>query len=164
MELKELILKHRRDFNVSICLTGVIPFLVFVYLLVRRISTFRIFVGEIGYIMFSAVLIFLLGIAVGRKMFMALLNELIEKNRLSAVTETALALSHEINNPLLAIRGNLELVDSAQLPDETKKRFVTVKENFERIREAMDKLVSLSKPASQIIYSNKRMIDLGKSG
>lgn len=114
--------------------------------------------------MFSAVLIFLLGIVVGKKMFMALLNELIEKNRLSAVTETALALSHEINNPLLAIRGNLELVDSAQLPDETKKRFVTVKENFERIREAMDKLVSLSKPASQIIYSNKRMIDLGKSG
>lgn len=80
MELKELILKHRRNFNVSTCLTGVIPF--------------------------------------------------------------------------LAIRGNLELVDSAQLPDETKKRFVTVKENFERIREAMDKLVSLSKPASQIIYSN----------
>ena len=105
MEIKELILKHRRNFNVSICLTGAIPFLVFVYLLVRKISTFQIFVGEIGYIMFSAVLIFLLGIAVGRKMFMALLNELVEKNRLSAITETTLALSHEINNPLLSIRG-----------------------------------------------------------
>ena len=68
MQFKELVASRRREFDVSVCLIGVIPFLVFLYLLVVKIASFQIFVGEVGYIMFTTILIFLLGILVGRKL------------------------------------------------------------------------------------------------
>jgi len=74
MMVKELILKEKRNFNMAICLIGVIPFLVFVYLLATRISSFKVFIGEIGYVMFFAVVVFILGIVVGRKMLISLIS------------------------------------------------------------------------------------------
>ena len=167
MEINELVMKRKRDFNISICLTGIIPFLVFLYLLVNRISTFQIFVGEVGYIMFTTIIIFLLGIAVGRKMLMNMLDELIERNKLAAITETALTLSHEINNPLLIVTGNLELLETdftgTPIPDSAKNRVNIIKSHCERIRVATDKLARLSKPVSEAIHGNARIINLNKS-
>ncbi|MCX5706365.1 MAG: hypothetical protein NTW13_01640 [Candidatus Omnitrophica bacterium] len=167
MEIKTLIKNEKRNFNTAICLIGIIPFLVFMYLLVRRVSSFNILIGEIGYIMFFTLVVFLLGIYVGRKMLLSLLAELIEKNHLAAITETTLALGHEINNPLLAIRGNLELLDydakEIQIPDKIKIRLDIIKGNFERIREATDKLSHLSKPVSSTIFGDTKMVDLNKS-
>lgn len=182
METKELILERKRDFYNSVCLTGIIPFLVFVYLLVNRIASFNIFVGEIGYIMLATLAIFLLGIIVGRKMLWSLIvrltdynqqiidmqKELLEKNRLAAITETTLALSHEINNPLLTIRGNLELLETDfgenyPVPDSIKNRLNTIKGHCERIRQVTEKMSSLSKPVSESIYGKSSMIDLNKS-
>ncbi|MBU1905828.1 MAG: hypothetical protein KJ923_02375, partial [Candidatus Omnitrophica bacterium] len=111
IEIKTIIQKRKRDFNASVALIGVIPFLVFIYLLVVRVASLHIFVGEVGYIMFATLVVFLLGIFVGRKMLWSLLQEIIERNRLVAVTETTLSLSHEINNPLLTVAGNLELLE-----------------------------------------------------
>lgn len=167
MEVKELVLKKQRDFYNSISLMGVIPFLVFVYLLVVRISSLQIMVGEVGYIMLATMLVFLTGIVVGRKMFMSMIQELIEKNRLAAITETTLALGHEINNPLLAMRGNIELLEyefqETQIPDTLKERIRTIKTNCERIREVTERLASLSKPVSGTIYGDSKMIDLSAS-
>src|SRR4030042_4794196 len=97
MQIRELVANKKREFDISVCLTGVIPFLVFLYLLVVKIASFQIFVGEVGYIMFTTVLIFLLGLLVGKKLLWSMLQELIEKNRLAAISETTLALRHEIN-------------------------------------------------------------------
>lgn len=167
MVVKEIILKKRRDFNIVICLTGVIPILVLVYLLVAKIASIEIFVGEIGYIMFCTIVIFLLGVLVGKRMLKGILKELIEEHRLAAVTETALALSHEINNPLLAVRGNLELLENdfaeSQVPQDIKNRLNVIIINCERIRQATEKLTGLSKAASQTIDGSAKMIDLGKS-
>jgi branched-subunit amino acid transport protein AzlD len=104
VQIKELVLNRKREFDISVCLTGVIPFLVFLYLLVVKIASLQILAGEVGYIMFVTILIFLLGIMVGKKMLLSIIEELIEKHRLAAITETTLALSHEINNPLLTVR------------------------------------------------------------
>ncbi|MDD2689982.1 MAG: hypothetical protein PHT41_07540, partial [Candidatus Omnitrophica bacterium] len=68
MEVKDLIARERRDFYNSLCLTGIIPFLVFVYLLIGKISSFEILKGDVLYIMLATILIFSLGIVVGRKM------------------------------------------------------------------------------------------------
>ncbi len=167
MVVKEIILKKRRDFNIVLCLTGVIPMLVLVYLLVAKIASIEIFVGEIGYIMFCTIVIFLLGALVGKRMLRSVLKELIEEHRLAAVTETALALSHEINNPLLAVRGNLELLENdfaeSQIPEDIKNRLNVIIINCERIRQATEKLTSLSKAASETIDGSAKMIDLGKS-
>lgn len=168
MQIRELVADKRREFDISVCLTGVIPFLVFLYLMVVKISSFRIMIGEVGYIMFATVLIFLLGIMVGRKLVWSILDQLIERNRLAAITETTLALSHEINNPLLTVRGNLELLENDftqnQITNSSiKNRLETIKDNCERIRQVTDKLATLSKPVSSNIYGGTKMVDLTKS-
>ena len=168
MEIKEQVLSRKRDFNTTLCLTGVIPFLVCVYLISVKVSSLNIFVGEVGYIMFTTLIVFLLGIVVGRKMLSSMVTELIERNRLIAITETTLTLSHEINNPLLTMRGNLELLEM-DLPenmaslDTARNRIFTIKNNCERIREATEKLTKLTKPATTTIHEDSKMIDLGVS-
>ncbi len=167
MTVKELILKEKRNFSMAICLIGVIPFLVFVYLLVTKISSFKVFIGEIGYVMFFTVVVFILGIVVGRKMLMSLISELVEKNRLAAITETTLALGDQISNPLLVIRGNFQLIEDEsrelQLPQKMRERLTTIKGNFERISAVTDKLSNLSKPVTKIIFGNTKIIDLDNS-
>jgi hypothetical protein len=80
----------------------------------------------VGYIVLATIVVFVLGIIVGRKMLMSVTlkliddnqkilsmqKKLIEKNRLAAITETVLVLGDQVNNPLLVINGNLELLDS----------------------------------------------------
>ncbi len=168
MQIRELVANRRREFDVSVCLTGVIPLLVFLYLLVVKIASFQIFVGEVGYIMFTTVLIFLLGILVGRKLLWSMFQELIEKNRLAAISETTLALSHEINNPLLTVRGNLELLEhdfaEHKISNNTiMNRLETIKDHCERIRQVTEKLATLSKPVSSTISGDIKMVDLTKS-
>lgn len=166
-EIKELISKRKNDFNRTICLVGIIPLLVFIYLLGGKIGTFQIFLGEIGYIVLVTMFIFSMGIIVGRKMLWSILNELIEKQRLVAITETALALSHEINNPLLTVRGNLELLEneflSDQLSDKVKSRLVTIKDHCERIQQVTEKMSKLSKPVAEKVYGRAKMISLTNS-
>lgn len=161
----------KRDFNNAICLTGLIPFAVFIYLLVGNIASMNILTGQVGYVLLITMALILLGILTGRRMLwmvieriVSLQNELVEKNRLAAVTETALALSHEVNNPLLVMRGNLQLLEEdGNLPDMVKEKFDTIKGNCERIRTVTDKLSSLSKPATTTIYGKSKMIDLEHS-
>jgi len=167
MTVKELILKEKRNFNTTISLIGIIPFLIFVYFLIARISSFKVFVGEIGYVIFFTAVVFILGIVVGRKMLMSLVNELIAMNRLAAITETTLALGDEISNPLLVIRGNFQIIEdeakSLQLPQEIRDRLTAIKGNFERISRVTDKLSNLSKPVTKTIFGNTRIIDLDNS-
>lgn len=167
MNLDEVILQQKRNFNMAICLIGIIPFLVFVYLMAIRVSSLKVFTGEIGYIMFFTAIVFILGIAVGRKMLMSLISELVEKNRLAAITETTLTLGDQISNPLLAIRGNFQLIeddaDELRLPQKIRDRLTAIKGNFERIGEVTDKLSKLTKPVTKTILGNTRMIDLDSS-
>ena len=167
MTVNELILKERRNFNMAVCLIGVIPFLVFVYLLASKVSSLHIFVGQIGCVMFFTVVVFILGIVVGRRMLISLITELIEKNRLAAITETTLALGDQIGNPLLTIRGNFQLIEDEanklHLPQEIRDRLTVIKGNFERITEVTNKLSNLSKPVTRTILGNIKMIDLDKS-
>jgi len=167
MNVKELILREKRNFDMAVCLMGVIPFLVFVYLLVSQVSLFKVFVGSIGWIMFFTIVVFILGIVVARKMLMALISELVEKNRLAAITETTLALGDQIGNPLLVIRGNFQLIEDEAnnlgLPQEIRDRLTVIKGNFERITEVTNKLSHLSRPVTRTIFGNTKMIDLDKS-
>jgi signal transduction histidine kinase len=163
MGLTNAVARKKSELNISLCLTGVIPMLVVVYLLSRKISTFQVFTGQIGYIMLFTIIIFMLGMFVGRRLLLDMLAELIEKSRLAAVTETVLTLGHEINNPLLAAKGNLELIETEQLSVDLKKRLDTVKSGLDRISEATEKLKKISRPESGSIFENIRMLDLEKS-
>lgn len=181
MDLKELEMYARVSFNNAICLIGIIPFLVFLYLLVVKISSIEILVGEIGFIMLISMLLLLLGVFIARKMLWTVITrlfdfnekviklqkELIEKNRLTAITETTLTLSHEINNPLAVISGTLELLDNEfkkeRVPESIKDKIGMIKNHTERMKNITSKLANLSKPVRRIIKDDIAIIDSGKS-
>ena len=180
MDIKELEMRSERDFNNTICLIGVIPFLVFVHVLAGKFG-FKIFIGETGYVVLVSMILLLLGIIMGKKMLwrvirrlidfnqqvIGLQKDLLEKKRLAAITEITLTLGHEINNPLAVISGNLEFIENSfaknNIPSPIQDRFITIKNHCERIREAINKLAHLSKPAMRTVYGDTKIIDLGKS-
>ena len=163
MDIKKLIAKNKRDFNISISMVGVIPLLVFTYLIIAKLATVRILVGQIGYIIFCTIIVFLVGVFVGKKMFRSLVDEIMEKNKSAAITETALGVGDQINNPLLAIRGNLEIIEmyalENKLPDKLIDRIKTIKDNFERIRQITDKMSGMAKPKTTSITGKSSMVD-----
>ena len=181
MNVQELEQHTRREFNTAISLIGVIPLTVFIYLLVSEISSFNIVTGRVGTILMITIILFLLGLTVARNMLWRLIqrlfdyseeilklqNELIEKNRLAAVTETALALSHEVNNPLMIMRGNIELLkdelNASALPGDVKKKIETISSHCERIRLITEKLSALKKPVTTTIHGDTKMIDADRS-
>ena len=167
MKLWDFINREKREFSVMLSLVGVIPFLVFMYIIASKISSIKVLIGEIGLVMVLTVLVFVLGIFVGKRMLSSFVTEIIEKDKKAAITETALAVGHEINNPLLAIRGNLQLLESYiaenQAPDTVKNRLKTIMDNFERIRQATDKFVELANPKSTRVFGKTNMLDIHHS-
>ncbi len=167
MKLWDFINKEKREFSVMLSLIGVIPFLVFVYVIVSKISSIKVLVGELGLVMILTMLVFILGIFVGKRMLSSFVTEIIEKDKKAAITETALAVGHEINNPLLAIRGNLQLLESyileIQSQDSVKNRLKTIMDNFERIRQATDRFVEISNPKTTKVYGKTEMLDIHHS-
>ncbi len=181
MEVKELARNIRNDFNRTISLVGIIPLLVFLYLIVGKFANFNALAGDVGYIVMATIGVFVMGIVVGRKMLMSVIfkliddnrkilimqQELIEKNRLAAITETVLALGDQVNNPLLAISGNLELLElelkHVQLSEKTRNRIETMRNNFQKIRDVTERMSKLSKVESMTIHGDTRAIDLEKS-
>lgn len=181
MEAKQFTHNIRKDFNRALSLVGIIPLLVFIYLIVGKFANFSVLAGEIGYIVSATIVVFIMGIVVGRKMLMSVIfkllddnrkilimqQELIEKSRLAAITETALALGDQVNNPLLAISGNLELLElelkHVQLSEKTRNRIETMRNNFQKIRDVTERMSKLTKVESVAIHGDTRAIDLEKS-
>ncbi|NQT94880.1 MAG: hypothetical protein HQ572_00365 [Candidatus Omnitrophica bacterium] len=182
MNIKELEAGAKKDFNNAICLIGLIPFAVFIYLFVEKFASFNVLVGEVGYIMLITIILIFLGIVTGRRMLWTVIrrlfdfnqtviqlqDELIQKNRLAAVTETALSLSHEVNNPLMIMRGNLELLETdftqnSTITDAIKDKVIKLKNYCERIRKITDKLSHLTDPQVTTIHGKTKMIDADSS-
>jgi len=180
-EVKQLTRNIRNDFNRAVSLAGVIPLLVFIYLVVGKLANFSALVGEVGYIVMATIGVFIMGIVVGKRMLMSVTfkliddnqkilsmqQELIEKNRLAAITETVLALGDQVNNPLLVIGGNLELLEleikNVTVGEKIHNRIETMRDNFQKIREVTDKMSKLTKAELVTIHGDTRMLDLGKS-
>lgn len=179
MGIEQIIRNVKKDFNRALSLAAVIPLLVFIYLVVGKLADFNALAGEVGYIVVAAIGVFVMGVVVGRRMLMSVTfkliddnqkilsmqQELIEKNRLAAVTETVLALGDQVNNPLLAIGGNLEMLDSEiglEASEKIHNRLATMRNNFLKIREVTDKMSKLTKSELTVIHGNTRMIDINK--
>ncbi len=170
MELKKLEEKTKRDFNNAVSLMAIIPLLVFVYLIGGKIASLSALNGEVGYILLTVMAIVLTGIFLGKQKLWGLVsqifrmqNELLEKNRLSAITETVLTLGHEINNPLLAMQGNLSSLEEELANSLAKEKISKIRSHCERIMEVTNKLSSLAKPVSEKISGEHSIINLSDS-
>lgn len=81
--------------------------------------------------------------------------------RAEAVRQTAVALNHEINNPLTVVLGNAELLlmKEHQLPEEVKVRLKTIVTAGLRIRDAVSRLSTVTEAQSTTYDNRIQMID-----
>lgn len=85
-----------------------------------------------------------------------------KKERLNAIIETAATVNHEINNPLTAVLGNVQLLlmRGSVLDDETIRKLKVVEESAMRIKEVTQKLMNISNDKVTEYTSGSKMIDL----
>ena len=179
MQVDQIKARAKKDFNNAICLMAIIPFLTFLYILGGIYASFPSAGGKATPIISISAILILLGIVSGKKIIWNLISNLIdfsqqlvsmqaelgEKNRIVAVSETVLSLSHEINNPLFVMQGNLALLEndlsSLNMPQAFKERLNQVKSHCERISSAVNKISSLNVPiSSSVVHGQTKMLDL----
>jgi DNA-binding response OmpR family regulator len=84
---------------------------------------------------------------------------------LAGIGETALALQHEINNPLAALLGNVALLTAGlAAPGEEEGLIKVVAEQATRIGAVVKRLGSLRDPRSVRYVGDARMLDLSGEG
>lgn len=79
---------------------------------------------------------------------------------LSGIGEIAIAIRHEINNPLTSLLANAELVDGDSTPDELRFALGEMTKAARRIGAIVRKLDRLEEPRSVEYIRDVRMIDL----
>lgn len=86
----------------------------------------------------------------------------IDRERRTVVAEMAVTVNHEINNPLTAILGNVQLMmlRSNELSDETIAKLQTIEQSAMRIRDVTQKMMNLKEARSIPYADGSTMIDL----
>jgi len=92
-------------------------------------------------------------------------RKLVKSERAAAISETAVTVNHEINNPLTAILGNTQLLLMARdtLPEDAVAKLQTIEKSAIQIRETTSKLMSIIEPVKSSYASGLDMIDIEKS-
>lgn len=85
--------------------------------------------------------------------------------RLEAMRETTATLNHEINNPLTAVLGNVQLLlmKSDELPEDIVRRLQSIEEGSLRIRDVLSRMLKLQEAKATSYIDDTKMIDLQDS-
>jgi len=107
--LQELKGDPRRKFSVAFSLMSVVPFLVFFYILVNRLFTLDILIGDIGFMLAVTILISVCGFYIGYSIIRSILTKIIVyaarvKHSDQLKSKFVATVSHELKNPLATIR------------------------------------------------------------
>ena len=89
-------------------------------------------------------------------------QDLIRAERRAAIGEIVVALSHEINNPLMALSAALDLVrlDEASLPPAARGALAQAREQMVRITDLLKRLAELDRERATTYVAGTRMTDL----
>lgn len=92
-------------------------------------------------------------------------SKLLEAERLAAITETAISVNHEINNPLCSILGNtqLMLMQQEKLDPGMIRMLRNIEKQTARIQEIAEKLGKITKPVFKEYVGGKKMLDVERS-
>jgi len=90
---------------------------------------------------------------------------IVKGERIAAILETAVAINHEINNPLTAILGNTQLLllQEDKLPADIISKISVIEKGALRIRNITQKLLSVVEPITTSYTNNLDMLDIDKS-
>jgi len=88
-----------------------------------------------------------------------------ESDRMTAVVETAVAVNHAVNNPLVPILGNAQflLQDDRIKHEDIRKRLRIIVKNALRIRDITQKLAAITHPVTKEYLKGTRMLDIDGS-
>ena len=172
----------RKNFNNAMVVIGLSSVWIFSYMVISREGGIAMLKGTSGFMFAINMLLLLSGLIISRKILWAVVDsllffnkqtlklerELIEEQKVVTVAKTALALSHGINNPLMIMRGNIEILyndleeqGSAISISQLKKRIFMMKEHCQRIIAVTDKLVNMAKPVETAVCKDINMMDIG---
>ncbi len=89
-------------------------------------------------------------------------KEALDKERLSAIVETAVAVNHEVNNPLTAILGNVQLLllKRDDLDEDLVAKLKTIETSALKIKEVTQRLMRITNPRSVEYSEGTKMLDL----
>jgi K+-sensing histidine kinase KdpD len=89
----------------------------------------------------------------------------IVKAKAEAVVETAVTINHEINNPLTAVLGNIQLLllNSDDMKPEMRTRLEAVEESALKIKEVTKNLMRIIEPSVVEYTTGLKMVDLNNS-
>jgi signal transduction histidine kinase len=90
------------------------------------------------------------------------ITEFKEKQRLAAASETIGATCHELNQPLQAIMGNVELLSNSQLEEGAVARIEKIYSEMEQIKTINIKLMNVTNYQTKLYLSSK-ILDIEKS-
>ncbi len=91
-------------------------------------------------------------------------SDLIAKERLGAVLQTAVTVNHEINNPLTAILGNIQLLlmKRKDLDEELVTKLKTVEEAALKIKDVTQRLLRVTSARSVDYAEGTSMLDISE--
>ncbi|HWO87793.1 MAG TPA: response regulator [Gemmatimonadales bacterium] len=89
-------------------------------------------------------------------------EQLVRAERRAAIAEVAVAISHEVNNPLMALRTQLELLrlDGGSLPDAARKSLDSAIQQVDRISTVLRRVAEHNRESTTYV-GKTRMLDLG---
>lgn len=92
-------------------------------------------------------------------------RELTQARFLAGIGETAIAIQHEVNNPLTALLGAVALIQHKLVAEsEVPETLEIIAEQAERIGQVVKRLGGLREPRSVEYLAGKQMIDLSPDG
>lgn len=90
---------------------------------------------------------------------------IVKGEKLASVIETAVAVNHEVNNPLTAILGNTQLIllNKERLPEDVILKLETIEKSALRIRQVTQKLLRVVEPHTTSYTEGMKMLDIESS-
>lgn len=89
-------------------------------------------------------------------------KNLLDKERLAAIIETAVTVNHEVNNPLTAILGNVQLLlmKREDLDDDLKEKLRIIETSAMKIKDVTQRLMRMTTPRSVEYSDGTSMVDI----
>ncbi len=162
--LQELKENPYRKFNLAFALMVILPFLVFLYILVNRLFSFEILIGNIGFILFIAFFIsicgFLIGVGILRHILKKILVYAAQAKHSDQLKSTFVAtVSHELKNPLTSVKTNIYNIFSGflgQVNQEQKNTLELCQSTIERMNRLVNDLLDLHKIEAGMVEVNRK--------